>query len=249
MKNRSFPFTVFLSLLVFVLSGPTRADPGAPATDEFEPLRVTKQVPAIYPVPLSRAGITKGEAAIICSIDSEGQLTDLMPLAYTHLGFFDAARMAVQQWEFAPARSQGRPHPVIQVFTFEFEAGGDVVDINANDNMALFINRFSNSGDNYRVSKLAELDAIPTPIELVRPLYPETYVGSGIEGDVVIEFYIDENGDVRLPAVLEHNGIDFAATAVEAVRQWKFEPPMRDNKRVTAVAMQQFHFNPSEGEN
>ncbi len=246
MKHPFVRFTALSGLLVSLLSGPTLADTSQTPADEFQPLTITKQVGVIYPAPLSREGIRKGEVAVICSIDETGQMTDYMPLAYTHEGFYDAALVALKQWEFEPAQSRGRAHPAVQIFTFEFEAGRDVVDINGNDNLALFINRFSMSGDNYRVLKLSELDAIPTPVELVKPLYPETYVGSEIEGEVVIEFYIDENGDVRLPAIIEHNGIDFAATAVEAVRQWKFEPPMRNGKPVTAVAMQQFHFNPSE---
>lgn len=249
MKHPSFRFAALLSLLVSLLSGPILAETTLDPVDDFQPLKVTRQVPALYPPPLSREGVTKGKTAIICSIDGEGEITDMMPLAYTHLGFYEAAARALQQWEFEPARSGGQTHPVVQVFTFSFEAGGDVVDINGADNMALFISQLSRSGSTYQVSKLAELDAIPTPVELVSPLYPESYVGSGIEGEVVVEFYIDENGAVRLPAILEQNGIDFAASAVEAVLQWKFEPPMRNGRPVTAVVMQQFHFNPSEAEN
>lgn len=248
MKNTCLRFAALSGLVLSLLAGSVLAETTPAPSDEFQSLTISKRVNAIYPAPLRRQGVVAGKTVVICAIDAEGQLTDYMPLAYTYLGFYDAARTAILQWEFEPARSKGRPQPVVQVFTFKFEAGRDVVDINANDNMSMFINSFRGSGDNYRVMSLAELDAIPTPVELTRPQYPESQVGSGVEGDVVIEFYIDENGDVRFPAVIEQTSIDFAAVAVDAVRKWKFEPPMRNGNPVAALARQLFHFNPSDGD-
>ena len=60
-----------------------------------------------------------------------------------------------------------------------------------------------------------------------------------------MEFYIDETGHVRLPAVSrETNEADeeLSAAAVTAVEQWQFEPPVSKGKPVFVLAHQDFDF-------
>jgi len=247
MKSHRVRIAAFLGLCVSFLSGPVMATENA--VDGFQSIRITKSAKPIYPWPLRVIGVTTGETAVACAIDIYGQLTDIMPLAYTQIEFYEVAASAIRTWEFAPARSRGNPVPVVQIFTFEFEASRDVVQMTSADSVASWMGHLGDTLDRYRVMKLSELDAIPAPVKVVNPLYPETRVGSGIEGDVVVEFYIDEKGDVRMPAIVEHTHLDFAAVAIDAVLQWKFEPPMHDGRNVTALARQKFHFNPSNEEN
>jgi TonB family protein len=63
-----------------------------------------------------------------------------------------------------------------------------------------------------------------------------------MRGTVEIQFYIDEKGAVRLPAIKYSDRIDLAESALEAVRQWKFEPPTRNGRPVLITAVQQFDF-------
>jgi TonB family protein len=66
---------------------------------------------------------------------------------------------------------------------------------------------------------------------------------------VVVDFYIDETGAVRMPYVTGRPHTLLANLAVDAVRQWKFEPPTRNGTPVLVHARQVFHFNPMAAKN
>ena len=65
--------------------------------------------------------------------------------------------------------------------------------------------------------------------------------------DIVIEFFIDEAGNVRLPVVTDIDGpIELAKSAYLAITSWKFEPPMIYGKPVATRARQPFYFSGNE---
>ena len=62
-----------------------------------------------------------------------------------------------------------------------------------------------------------------------------------------MDFLIDEEGRVRLPAVsraTNEANEELAAAAVTAVTQWRFEPPTAKGKPVLVRAQQDFAFQP-----
>jgi TonB family protein len=64
---------------------------------------------------------------------------------------------------------------------------------------------------------------------------------------VTVEFYIDEQGNVRMAAVPRTSAGDaYAAAAVAAVEQWRFEPPLRRGQPVLVLAQQEFNFRPKK---
>jgi TonB family protein len=64
----------------------------------------------------------------------------------------------------------------------------------------------------------------PTKIRDITPRYPSELAGSGIGGVVILEAVVDVNGFVSSVSVLKsaHPALDQAA--VDAVRQWAFNP-------------------------
>jgi TonB family protein len=67
----------------------------------------------------------------------------------------------------------------------------------------------------------------------VPPVYPSIAKRARVEGAVVIKAHIDEGGVVTDAHVLRGHAM-LARSAVEAVRQWKYEPPLCEG-RPTAV--------------
>jgi TonB family protein len=97
----------------------------------------------------------------------------------------------------------------------------------------------------YHACALRELDRIPTPKKIVKPIYPVEMAKSGHHGRVVVDFYIDESGRVRMPAVsLEttRNDEELATAAVTAVSQWEFEPPVSHGRPALVAIQQEFNF-------
>jgi TonB family protein len=96
------------------------------------------------------------------------------------------------------------------------------------------------------VKKPAEPDlvAAPPPIHQFIPPYPEELRHRGIFGNVGLQLTIDEKGNVQIVKVSMplHPYLDYSA--VQAFKQWTFEPVLRKGKPVRAVFNYTFNFDP-----
>lgn len=114
-----------------------------------------------------------------------------------------------------------------------------------------------------------KLDRMPVPKQQVRPNYPAAARAAGVSGEVLVDFIVDAEGNVRNAVVAkageggEHPRVklvnfvvaaagsdvgagrseadakamaeEFAAAAVAAVSQWKFEPGMKGGRKVNTL--------------
>lgn len=219
------------------------ADPIATAPDSgYVPCKVNQAVSPVFPLSLLSDGIIHGEVLVTLEIDPYGQLTDSLVTAYTHRGFVPETLQAIKQWRFSPGRAEGRPVISILNITFSFETHG-VVTVERHGPSPW---TSATPGDpyEYRPHGLATLDRAPAPIQMPGPVYPKEWIQQGRTGAVVIDFFIDETGQARLPTVGSHDDDFLASSALAAVKQWRFEPPVRHGRPVLARAQQTFVFEP-----
>ena len=82
--------------------------------------------------------------------------------------------------------------------------------------------------------KLKDRKERPKLIHRVNPIYPPQALKSGIQGRIAISAVTDENGDVVkatvIPGLVRLPLLE--ASALEAIRQWKYEPFLQDGKPV-----------------
>jgi TonB family protein len=64
----------------------------------------------------------------------------------------------------------------------------------------------------------------PVAIDKVMPRYPEEARKARLTGLVVLETVIDGNGKVKGTRILDSPAPNLADAALEAIRQWRFEP-------------------------
>lgn len=197
----------------------------------------------VYPPMMLYNAIYYGEARVVISVDENGKLTDCLVTGYTNEAFAEAAVGALKRWNYESARANGRARASRADVLFIFRDRGVIVQ---NLPGALEQHRiFGALQDRYtfKPCKLGELDRIPNPIHVVPPVAAR-YSGSH---SVMVEFYIDDEGKVRMPAVARESADDvYAAAAVSAVEQWRFEPPLRKGRPVLVYAQQEFNFLPKE---
>jgi hypothetical protein len=117
---------------------------------------------------------------------------------------------------------------------------GENPDENGFDVMMNQIDEVAKGRFGYRT--LRELDRIPTPVQVVSPASPSLASGEKSR-TVVVDLYIDEEGRVCMPSVSRADvGTAWAAFALDAVKQWRFEPPLYRGRPTLALVRQNFNF-------
>jgi TonB family protein len=79
--------------------------------------------------------------------------------------------------------------------------------------------------------------------KLVKPAYPPAAVPDKLQGQVIVRIVVDENGDVESAEVISGNPL-LANAAVDAAKQWKFKPYIRNGQPVKAAVKLPFDFAP-----
>lgn len=77
-----------------------------------------------------------------------------------------------------------------------------------------------------------ELDGTPRTRSQAAPIYPFEAKRQGMNGDVLVEFMVDESGGVVSPHVVKSSSPMFEEAALRAVARWKFEPGKRGGRVV-----------------
>lgn len=95
-------------------------------------------------------------------------------------------------------------------------------------------NTASNMVDQIDVFELSQLDKAPTPTMQIPPNYPAEMQRNKVSGDVVLMLVLDEKGRVREAKVERSSNPAFERPAIDAAKQWMFEPAVKDGKPVRA---------------
>ena len=77
-----------------------------------------------------------------------------------------------------------------------------------------------------------QLDNPPRTRSQVAPVYPYEARISGRNGEVMVEFVVDETGHVLDPHVLRSNDPVFEAPTLRAISKWRFEPGRKGGRVV-----------------
>jgi protein TonB len=82
------------------------------------------------------------------------------------------------------------------------------------------------------VFSLADLDQQPRAVFQTPPNYPADLRKRKVEGTVYVVFIVDQNGRVVNPRVEKTTHPAFERPALEAIKNWKFEPGVKAGQKV-----------------
>jgi protein TonB len=83
-----------------------------------------------------------------------------------------------------------------------------------------------------KIFSLSELDQRPRVVFQRMPTYPPELRRGDRRGTVYVVFLVDERGRVNNPKVEKSTDPAFERSALDAVKQWRFEPGTRNGKKV-----------------
>lgn len=87
------------------------------------------------------------------------------------------------------------------------------------------------------------LDNPPRTRARVSPTYPSAERSAGVEGEVLVEFVVDESGKVTQPFVVRSSRASFERPTLRAVEKWRFEPGKKDGRAVRFRMQIPVHFS------
>ena len=87
-------------------------------------------------------------------------------------------------------------------------------------------------GKGIEVFDISKLDQAPVAKFQARPQYPFEMRRAGIAGEVLVDFIVDSNGDVRNAYAARSSQREFESAAVQAVSKWKFRPGKKGGRNV-----------------
>lgn len=82
----------------------------------------------------------------------------------------------------------------------------------------------------------------PKLVSSVLPVYPQIAQSAGVDGDVVVQASLDQNGNVTAAKALA-GPLMLRQAAIDAVRRWKYEPALLDGKPVPSEMTVRIRFH------
>ena len=217
-----------------------------PATAALESIKIEPTLQPQMPYSLLQRGVIEGRVVVAIDVNAEGKMTDYLVVGYTHEPLVKPIVEALKTWQYQPARRDGVPIPAQIEVTVTMSATGAVISQTGTDMLDSFVERILGDQLKYRSRRTNEIDRIPLRTNTVSPKYAEDALKQGVRGKVQVHFYIDENGLARMPSIDTSDHPYLSEIAVEAVREWKFEPPTVKGNPVLVEASQEFTFGASK---
>ncbi len=189
------------------------------AVGDIKPPRLIKEVAPVYPLK-ARQGQVEGIVILEAKADEQGTVVDARILRSIPL-LDQAAIDAVKQWKYEPLIINGKARQVIFTVTVRFMLKeGD---------QAKTIEKFAAGA----VKAAGEIQP-PKLIKEVAPVYPEVARVAGVQGVVILSVKADETGKIVDAMILRSIPL-LDQAAIDAVKQWVYEPTIIDGKAVPIV--------------
>ena len=192
------PFARFVSFLLGTAAALVLPAPHAEAAADPALPEIVETKTPLFPPGLDAQGVAYGEVHVAIKVDSTGKLDDVLVTAFTRQPFADATIKAIKAWNFAPARAGGEPVGWVRNLEIIFRTDGAKVVTAGLDDPTGRLGGLAHADEpfTYRTYALRDLDRIPVPRHVVAP----EGAPDPSSGPVVIGFYIDERGQVRVAA-------------------------------------------------
>jgi len=189
------------------------------AVGNIKPPKLVKAVDPIYPEKARKAQV-EGLVILEARTDEKGNVEDAKVLKSIPV-LDQAAIDAVKQWKYEPMVINGKPQKIVFTLTVNFR-------LKPSD-MEKALEKFAQG-----VVKAEGTISPPRLIRSVDPVYPEEARKAGIQGVVILAAKTDATGHVQDVMILRPIPA-LNQAAIEAVRQWVYEPYMKDGKPTPIV--------------
>ena len=176
---------------------------------------------------IARKANVEGRVIVQFTIDENGDVRDTQVLRGAGAGLDDeATRVITEHAEFTPGRQDGKPVAVRLSIPIVFK-------LNDESKSQSEQSQSSEEQDHYVVvEQMPELIGGLSAIQ-AKVRYPEIARKANVEGRVIVQLIVDENGNVRDPEILRGAGAGLDEEAIRVISEHaEFTPGRQDGKPV-----------------
>jgi hypothetical protein len=198
-----------------------------------------------YPGHAFHEGVATGRATVGVMLDPAGRAVDFLLIRYTRDYFGKALLEEAQRQEYRAKRLHGTAIPATFTFSYHFEPPTGLSNISSFEAAERRAEEVGGGPQYiYEPHREEELDGRQLePLRVAIPQLPASYVPPDPRPlKVLVSFYVDEQGRVRLPNVESVLPPELVAPAIAALQHWAFRPPTIKAKPVLARAMRAVTF-------
>jgi len=243
MKRWLMPTAVVTAMLLLVSASaqdnssqnPTPQAPPAPSNEETEQ-EVQLGTPVHAPKPRLPKSLhhKKGAVVLGATLMTDGTFAELSALAGDR-DFEEVALDAVHRWQYTPATRSGVPTDADVFIIFSYSDGDLQATLKPNPPFPtkpkVPLEELSARGELFTVVN-PKVMKVPKAIYSPDPDYSETARMAKFQGTCIVSVILGKDGNVEDAWIARKLGLGLEQQALEAVRQWKFEPAMKDGEPV-----------------
>jgi len=216
----------------------------APGGEHVEPIVIHRNYEPTFPFALRQKLLNRGEARILVMVDRDGRLADWIVTGYSHPLFAKEALEALQKWTYSPARLDGTPITTRAELQFAFASHERVRMVPTDMVIELWTRDLKRDGFWQRFCAADQLDAPVDAIVEITPMSPDRLGAKAAEGSVVVDYYIDADGRVRMPLIISSDDDAFTQAVLLALTEWRYAVPRREHQPVMTRVWRRFDFRP-----
>lgn len=237
---------LIVHLVAALIAGAALAKPGA--SGPYTPLQITRPTELGFPRLLALREVDEGEARVMIMVEADGKLRDWMVTGYSHPLFAKEALDSLPSWKYEPATFHGHPISTRTELHFQFKREGIIRVIPGDvESARRMVKDRRRDAFWQRVCEVQELDAVPEAVVEVTPEQPDKLGAVQREGRVVVDFFIDPEGRVRMPLIVRSDDQAFSQAVLLAITEWRYTPPKKQGVPVMTRVWRQFDFRPARG--
>jgi TonB family protein len=192
------------------------------AKEKIKAPKIIVKIPPVYPDEAKKKKL-EGIVILKIQIDKKGKVTEVKVIKGDHELLNKASIEAIKQWEYEPFIEDGSPKPHQFDVQVHFKLRPEITITPATPPILP------------KPKEVPALEPIPDVPEIpegkspkliiqVAPVYPEEARAELLQDNVTLEAVIDEKGNVTHAQVIRGIYDSLNLAAIEAVKQWKYEP-------------------------
>lgn len=223
----------------------------AESSSDYRPVQLRSPLEVSIPQDLKHLGILRPQVEFRVIVDDEGSITDYLAVAATHFGLLEPAEKKLAAARFEPATLDGEATVgkiTITVTFFDpeqraWKQGGIAAPHGGSVSDAVERRLYSANPEalGYAESEPSMLDE---PIQMLESKIYRLHAPDkkAPVGSVLVDYYIDAKGRVRLPEILETDDDTLSMSVLMSLQATRFAPPTVDGHPTYVRVRQPFNF-------